>query len=823
MVNGSGAGRVLFAALVFALWFPLAAAAQWDRPTAPVALPPVSIAAPDDVYAITLDPAALGFLDAWGLAYVHADGRGTGAWRGRADAVYFGLPLFLGLSAGFSLESVRPLGGAPTHGVGSFALAFAPARLVSIGTAFRYFRSREAPIDGHTGVDLSLALRPSSHFAISLIGHDLNALFDLTAARMAIPGTFVLATAYRPTGDDTLTVEAAGAVDSDGRVGVRGMLEVGIPGFGRAHAVTEVADVADRRDLRILGGLVLDWGSLSAGGGVFASGFDETPGFYAHGRIGGRRRTRGLPLRASIADVEQRGSLGERGLLRLVERLDRARHDAGTAGVLLRLRGTGLNLAHAQEVRLAIDALEREGKRVVCHLDAATGGEYYACAAASRTLLDPAGGIRLTGPSVDVILLGGLLQNIGLRADFVRIGDYKSAPEQFTNTTSSAPAIEQRVAILDSVYARLTSDLERDLELSPGEGARVLDEGPYAAPEALAAKLVSAPGDENVLEGELPRVFGRRMPLSKEIAGAPARRWGVAPRIGVVVVDGTIVDGDNVDVPFVDIHLSGARTVIASIDRFARDPSIAAIVLRVDSPGGSALASDQIWRAVVRARRRKPVIASFGAVAASGGYYIGAAAEEIWADPSTITGSIGIYYGKVDVAPLAERVGVNIEHFGRGRHAGAESMFRPFTPEERAMLAKKIRIWYRLFLDRVAKGRRMGVAEVDRVARGRVYTGDQALELGLVDRLGGYASALARARELGGLDANAEVVVAPFRPEGLLDYVFGGGQARETFGPGRPMPSLTPALRETLRMAMTLGHVGAGIPLALLPGSITIE
>ena len=211
-----------------------------------------------------------------------------------------------------------------------------------------------------------------------------------------------------------------------------------------------------------------------------------------------------------------------------------------------------------------------------------------------------------------------------------------------------------------------------------------------------------------------------------------------------MLLDEEIVDGDNVDIPLVEIHMTGGNTVVQTIEGMAADPNIRAIVLRIDSPGGAALASEKIWRAVRRARKHKPVIASMGAIAASGGYYVAAAASEIWADPSTVTGSIGIFYGKVDVAQLAEKLGVHIENFRRGKRAGGESLFRPFTDDERAALADLLRDYYRLFLARVAEGRGMSVEAVDALARGRVYSGDAALRVGLVDRLGGLGSALIR-------------------------------------------------------------------------------
>jgi protease-4 len=211
-----------------------------------------------------------------------------------------------------------------------------------------------------------------------------------------------------------------------------------------------------------------------------------------------------------------------------------------------------------------------------------------------------------------------------------------------------------------------------------------------------------------------------------------------------------------------------------------------------------------------------------GAVAASGGYYVASAASEIWADPSTLTGSIGIFYGKVDVVGLADLIGVQIENFRRGEHAGADGIYRPFTDEERAALAEALRTYYRLFLSRVAEGRGMTVEAVDAVARGRVYSGDAAQSLGLVDRLGGFASALLRARELGGLGRDAEVVVRPPRKSGLLDYLVGGGLSAavddsENEAGERKAVAVPRSLRPLLRAAATLDRLGVGQPLALLP------
>jgi protease-4 len=226
------------------------------------------------------------------------------------------------------------------------------------------------------------------------------------------------------------------------------------------------------------------------------------------------------------------------------------------------------------------------------------------------------------------------------------------------------------------------------------------------------------------------------------------------------------------------------------------------------------VASDQIWRAVRRARAEKPVVVSMGAVAASGGYYVASAGDEIWADPSTLTGSIGIFYGKVDAAQLADKLGVGVELFRIGKRAGAESLFRPFTPDERAALADRLRTYYRMFLSRVSIGRGLSVEQVDALGRGRVYSGDAALRLGLIDHLGGFASALARARQLAHVSDSAEVAILPRRKEGLLDFVLGAAGAEQTQVNAALLPS---EIRAALTRAAIMQQLGATNPLALLP------
>ncbi len=605
------------------------------------------------------------------------------------------------------------------------------------------------------------------------------------------------------------------------------MGELEVPFVGRVLGGAEVERVGDPDpDVRVTAGLAIDWGQIGAGGGVvLGRGFETSPGWYVHARLEGGGR-RGVPTGDVISEVVMQGQ-GPRGILGAIGRLDRALHDPRVRGVLLRPLGSDIGLAYAQEVRLLIAQLEEAGRPVVCMLEDASGAEIYMCAGASAIVADPAGGVRLYGPSLEVQHYGELLQRLGVRADFVRIGRYKSAIEEYQDTEMSEGAREARETVIDDLYGRLVVDLAGDLDVDEAHVRAVIDGGPYVTSRAIEAGLVHQAGDSHELDEILRETMGGS--FARERARTPEvdRHWGEPAHVGVVIVDGEMVDGENLDVPILEIHATGGRTAVEAIDRMAADPNVLAIILRVDSPGGSVLAADQIVRAIQRARERKPVIASMGALAASGGYYIASACDEIWADPATVTGSIGVWFGKVDFEPLATRYGVTTEQISRSAHAGAESLWRPFTPDERAILAQSVRDWYRAFLARVAEGRGMRLTEVHEIAQGRVWTGDRAQALGLVDRLGGFGSALARARELGGLPDEAGFSTSPTRPSGLLDYVLAGTplgtDTTETArlsadgGAGEVLSTLAPEILEVARVAYLMRALESSEPLALMP------
>jgi len=816
------------------------ARAQLHRATDPVVLPASALLVHDDALAIDVNPAALGLIEGWSAGYVHSEVDAAGTWLGRGDAVYLGVPLFGGLTLGSAIQSIRPDAGDAGRRVqdadrGSMAmsLAFAPGRRGGVAFTTRTLMSPDPRIDGLSAIDLGLVLRPSNGYELGLVGRDLLATrFGRGTGGLDLASSLLATASLRPFGTSSLSLDGALALSLD-ELGARAGASVVVPYLGRLTGLVEVEQLGDADEVtRAMAELAISFGAFTvAGGGLSGTspdGLDTLDGGYASVRVHRRMRP-GLPASGHVLDLQLSG-LDPRRLLAVSVLLDRAARDDRIEGVLLRPRGSGIGRAYAQELRMHVEALRASGRRVVCHLESASGNELYACAGADAILIDPVGSVRLMGTGSTVVLYGDTIRKLGVRSDFLRIGHYKSAAEQFGQARMSETARQQLLQLLDDAHGRFVSDLSRDLELDAAQVGALMDLGMQMAPTLIERKIVAGAVDAREFIRDSGTHFGGRSIR----AGMPSRqnpRWGVPARVGVVIVDGTIVDGENVDVPFLDMHMTGGETVSAALDAMVADPTVASIVLRVDSPGGAVVASDQIWRAVRRAGKRKPVVASMGAMAASGGYYAACAAHEIWADPSTLTGSIGIFAGKVDIVELADKVGLGVEHFRRGKRQGADSIYRAFTADERAALAEVLRVYYRKFVERVADGRSMKFEQVDALARGRVYTGDRAKQLGLVDRLGGFSSALARARQLGGLSRNAEVVMRPKRPDGLLDYVLGTGGGASAAEVASMLDydsqqggqvALPPELRSMVRFTV-MGLMGErGAPLALMPYEIEL-
>jgi len=461
----------------------------------------------------------------------------------------------------------------------------------------------------------------------------------------------------------------------------------------------------------------------------------------------------------------------------LRDRFERIAHATGVRGIVLRIRDLRMapgRLAVLQSLRAAIAAVRRRGKRVAAYLPACDLAEYYVASAADEIWMPEAGSWNVTGVRTEITFFRQAFDRIGILPEFERMAEFKTAADPFTRPGLSESHREVIESLLDGLMEEFIHDVAdaRGLDLAAVRAA--VDAAPLDAADARRAGLV----DGLCYEDELPAVLARTerpqqaavvVPWAQVRRRLPAPyRWRARePVIGVVELLGNIITGESRDLPvplpYLGSRFAGVETVARAFRAAERHPRVRAIVFHIDSGGGSALASDLIWREVERIKPRKPVVAFMGAVAGSGGYYVACGANRIVAQPTTITGSIGVVSGKLTIRGLYERLGLNREIVARGANATMESIFQPFTPVQLNRLRQQMDAVYRRFIARVAAGRSRQTHEIGAIARGRVWTGRQALERGLVDELGDFTTAVRRAQALAGIPPAASVAVVTVR------------------------------------------------------------
>jgi len=861
---------LLAAAAALVALLPATARAQAHEPRATegIVLSTPSITEVGDATALSVNPANLGFLDSWNVVY-------AGAWlttdqshlAGQGHGIYLAAPLGpfgLGISTEFltTPEQVKEWQGLDWRVRFSVGLSVNPIRAMGIGFAYRtFFRYDLGDIDTF---DLSLSVRPVNYLALGFVLSDANApkaRFDETrvtggvvipARTEAVPRRFTVALTVRPLADDRwslggelsyaygdvktwdiqdgyfhetelrrtdavafLSIMPVDGISLRTRFGAEGLrdddthngyfLDVSLTIDSQRFPLGLSAGTAFKLNQKNSGLEAVTWSARFSG--------DEPPAIPFH-----------LPPERAVVftlnDAPDAYEFGE-----LVELLQRIEDDGGVDWVVLRPEAETLDRDQAMGVRRALIRLKAAGRRTACYLTEATASVYTACAAADHVWLNPAGGVRLQGLASYSIHFKALLDKIGVAADIVRIGEYKSAPEQVTHEAPTEPSAQAMNRYLDSVHDRIVGNLQKDRGFSDREAAiKAYEGGPYTATEALAAGLVDKLVPADAFEEELEKAADRPVSLDNGYGDSPFRHRAYldAPAVAVVHIEGDLIDGESVTIPILEMHFTGAKTMTDELRKLADAPDIQAVVLRINSPGGSALASDLIWREVMRLREKKPVIASLGAVAASGAYYIASAADVIYAEPTTLTGSIGIFYGKADLTGLLDKVGIDVTTFKRGAHADMESWTRPYTPEERRKLLGQISEFYNLFLDRIVEGRGRGFTReiADKRGRGRIWSGADAKQHLLVDEIGGYAEALERAKAVGFVAADTKVFHVPKPPRGLLFRLVKmlGVSAREP----TPMEMLltVPDLRGTLRAALPFAFAAESAPQARLPFGI---
>lgn len=668
------------------------------------------------------------------------------------------------LAAG--LQYRGDVAGAPLWSLNS-GLGLKIERDLAVGVNFGW----QLPAGGDnnfTTWDLGLGYRPLPWLGLAATVHNLGE----EQPTYGVDTRYALATAVRPWGDKLM-------------LGLDYSLEAGLtPAEGvagatlRAHPIPGlVLRAAAHTDGRVGGGLELYFGG--PGAGAYAGTGEAGPEVLAwltsadeQERIFGAGRvvpafTLGDPL--PYEPATGLFAAPTETYVHLIERVRKASEDSAVRGIVLHIDDSPLSMAQVQELRGVLARARENGKTVVAYMDrASSAGAYLLASAADKVFLHPAGEIELVGVAAELTYLRGALDLVGVEPEVVRRAEYKSAYESFTNTESSPANREQMDALLDDVYAQMVADVAASRGKTAEQVRTLIDQGPFTASEAKDAGLVDGLAYPDELERELEGIVPKYFALDDEYATLDGiDGWRSPWEVAVVYVAGVINTGDSKTPGLLGgERTAGSATIVRQLDQAREEDSVKAVVLRVDSPGGSAFASDEIWRAVVRLRQEKPVIVSMGGVAASGGYYVSAGATAIYAEPSTITGSIGVISGKFNVAEVYEKLGVNTEEYRRGRNANLYTVSRPWDAEERATVERLIDETYEQFKEKVGEGRHLSPEKVEELARGRVWSGTDARANGLVDELGGFHDALDRARKEAKIPETADIELITYLDRG---------------------------------------------------------
>ncbi len=433
-----------------------------------------------------------------------------------------------------------------------------------------------------------------------------------------------------------------------------------------------------------------------------------------------------------------------------------AKRDREVTGALVRIGGSRYGIGRSQEIRKTILDFRESGKKVVGYMTNCSTGNYLLASACDQIVLHPSGEVRLIGLRSETSFYKGVLDKVGIRADLEHIGEYKSASDIFTREEMSDAHREVQNAILDDLYDQLTQSIAEERRWTQNDVKHLINQGPYTAKQALAHGVVDQLAYRDELKGIAKKVTGKDCSLVKarQYLGIIEydHDWEVPlPKIAIIRAEGMMMTGESFTDPLTGTRTIGSATITRALRDVRKDSSVKAVVLRVDSGGGLVVAADTIWRELIRLKKIKPLIVSMGDVAGSGGYYIAAPADVIVAEPGTITGSIGVIAGKYSLKGLYDKLGLHKEIIKRGKYADFYTDYGDYPEEEREIIHAQIQEIYQDFISKVAEGRGMEKDAVDQIGRGRIWTGKQAKEIGLVDELGGLNLALSIAREKAGL------------------------------------------------------------------------
>lgn len=810
------------------------------------------VAGEADASAVVQNPANLAYLAGFNAIVDFAASLRTSGRRGDGIGLFAAVPLpwqILALGVGVqAMWRTQVTGGGTIESAddpfGKFTIAAALPLMrwapgLSLGGQYsRLFSgSNQLLQPGVNQLDLALSWRANRYLSLALVARNLN------APRLGLTGARVLPVldpeiALRPFGDARLEFAfgmqtAVGSLSGGGGGGggsgvlcngepqIRGCaLQPRARVLGGARGVRLYAEAegvgyfndagsVNTLALRVSAGVQFDTPHFGlTAGPTFGTptNLDGPHGVNGRLRFSHERYTDVLPMRPrQVTRISLAGKRDARDLADVVWTIDDLAQRRGGV-ILVEVRGTGFGTAALEEVRAALQRFQDNDGKIAVYLDGGGLSQYFLASVGDRIIAHPHTALSIIGLSSRTLYWGELLARLGIAAEFVRIAEYKGRPEVWSQAGPSAPVAEANRAYMTDVWNHLVRVIGLARARDPAVVSGWVDAAPWQPQDAHKRGLVDDIAWPDELDAKLEDWLGRRVRIEPppkapvrngDPFGAPGEPgdWGTPAHVAVLHVSGSLVAGESLSLPFLRLELAGSETLSRQIEALRDDRDVKAVVVRIDSRGGSVRAAQDIARELDRTRERKPVVISMGEVAASGGYYIATGGQYIFADATTLTGSIGIFYPKLDLSGLLDKVGVHAELLSIGDRATMRSYWKPYSDDERETAMAGIQASYDVFIERVAAARSMTPEAADAVARGRLWSGVRAIEVGLVDRHGGLRDAVDRAARM------AQLPVLTGAPPPIRHYP--------------PPPTILQQIRSVfgLDLGLPLGTVGSGTQL----------
>ncbi|MCA9681892.1 MAG: S49 family peptidase [Myxococcales bacterium] len=793
--------------------------------------------------------------------------------RGAGFGAFAALNPAWGFALGFGVQAIEPgfrgdlfdadiAHNRPTTKL-SFALALGQGKMGSFGVGVHGIRRQGQPLRT-AQVDLGAVIRATNYASIGAVARLGPAdLRDPTFRPVLDLGGEL---ALRPLGNHWL--ELAGGltarVDQSGGRGFSGFTTDDLLPYGRlilryqglaiAGEVERIqTDVLDEDTLAFVAGssalrgsvtLAMAWDYGAVGVGVHAGLGGSVDGVGLKARFSSKRQGRVYWQRQVDVEAIELGSIGgQRSLIATLRALERAEAAGERAVLLIEADGFGMGWGAGQELRDALRRVRDAGGHVYAWVESPGLRDYWIASVAEQVYVHPAGSFETVGIGTRRLYFRDALAKLGVHVEAMHIDEYKSAHENFTRNDRSEPDAEQRAALLDDNWETVVHDIAQARGLSKARVRELVVDSPLSPETGREAGLADAVLHRDEILKTLGDHLGAKVSRRDFHPVEPERQtWGDAPYIAAVLIEGTIIDGKSRNIPLLGITMTGGDTIADTLKSLRADPACKGIVLRVDSGGGSAFASEVMWREVSLTheawekdkRGSPPIVVSMSDVAASGGYYVPAGADYILAEPLTVTGSIGVVFMHFDVSGLMNMLGVGLDSIERGGEGvDMNAIWRPWTEAQREKSRQSIEGTYDLFLQRVADARGMTKDEVNAIGRGHVWSGKRAKDIGLVDEFGGLREAVAEVRRRGGQPdyRKLELHLLPTKPTLVQLLLRGAGSLVQ-----EPVARVVDGKREEARgkLPLVLDETVARLPLSILflpqdraatimPGEIEVE